>query len=129
MVFILYYNLPHLINIKSMKKITHVATMYINKSSNSSLYVQDFLLIWLFIWCVHGIITICIGLTLGLFWHNLHSFHAHSMDKIFSMLKQCKFVGYWFHVVIAFVMLDFPCCCISHKIQVFKMLRRWYSFS
>ncbi len=37
---------------------------------------------------------ICIELALGLFWHNLHFFNMHSMDKILSMLRQHKLINY-----------------------------------
>ncbi len=77
------------------KNLIDVGTTYINKSSNWWLYVEDSMLISSLIPYVHGIITIYIELTLGLFWHNLHFFHTHSMDKIFLMLKQHELITYW----------------------------------
>jgi len=73
---------------------TNIGTTYINKSSNWWLYVEDAMLIWSLIH-VDGIITICIELTLGLFWHNLHFFDMHSMDKILYNRKGEGKGGWW----------------------------------
>jgi hypothetical protein len=96
---------------------TNIGTTYINKLSNWWPYVEDSMLIWSLIQYVDDIITICIELTLGLFWHNLHSFNMHSMDKILSILRQDKLISYWIDVVTTFIKMDFQCCCISHKIN------------
>ncbi len=78
---------------------------------------------------VDGIITICIELALGLFWHNLHFSNTHSMNKILLMLRQHKLINYWIVVVTTFMKVNFQYCCISHKINTLKMLKQWYSLS
>jgi len=107
---------------------TNIGTTYTNKSSNWWLYVEDSMLIWSLIQYVDGIITICIELTLGLFWYNLHFFNTHSMNKILLMLTQHKLINNWIDVVTTFIKVDFQCCCISHKINTLKMLKQWYSY-
>ncbi len=102
---------------------TNIGTTYINKSSNWWLYVEHSMLIWSLIQYVDGIITICIELVLGLFWHNLHFFNMHSMDKILSMMKQHKLISYWIDDVITFIKMDFQCHCISHKSNTLKCLK------
>jgi hypothetical protein len=104
---------------------TNIGTTYINKSSNWWLYIEDSMLKWSLIQYVDGIITIFIELALGLFWHNLHFFNAHSMDKILSMLRQHKLISYWIDVVTTFIKVDFQCHCISHKINELQMLKQW----
>jgi hypothetical protein len=78
---------------------------------------------------VDGIITICIELALGLFWHNLHFFNMHSMDKILSMPRQHKLIIYWIDVVVTFIKMDFQCHCISHKINKSRIFKQWHSLS
>jgi hypothetical protein len=69
------------------KNMTNISTTYINELSNWWLYVEDSMVMWSLIQYVDGIITICIELALGLFWHNLHFFDMHSMGKILSNRK------------------------------------------